>query len=82
MAETPTPTPTAQPDARTALTVFRPGGQRTVIKGVDLSADVRDGSLVIMSAGKVSATLSPAQWISLNIEPIGATPPAKRSGRG
>jgi hypothetical protein len=81
MAETPSRT-APQPTAATSLTVFRPGGQRTLIQGADLSADVRDGCLVILNAGKVSAVLSPAQWISMNIEPIGATPPAKGQGRG
>jgi hypothetical protein len=66
--------------------VFRPGGQRTLIQGADLSAEVRDGCLVILNAGKVSAILSPAQWVSMNIEPIGpgtaAPTPTRGQGRG
>ena len=82
MAETPTRTAAKQQSAATSLTVYRPGGQRTLIQGADLSADVRDGSLVILNGGKVSAILSPSQWVSLNIEPLGATPPAKGAARG
>ena len=52
------------------LTVYRHEHLKDEIKGENLTADVKDGCLIILAAGVVYKVYSPQQWVTLNVEPI------------
>jgi hypothetical protein len=52
----------------TTFTIYRAGGYST-ISGIALSADVKDGALIISVSGTPSYIFSPGQWLTVNFNP-------------
>jgi hypothetical protein len=49
--------------------IYRIGGTPITVSGSGLSADVKDGVLIISYNGSAVCLFSPSQWITVNFDP-------------
>jgi hypothetical protein len=49
--------------------IYRVGGSPITISGYGLSADVKDGVLIISYNGNAVYLFSPSQWVTVNFDP-------------